>query len=267
MIPENHCKFIGSYFLAFLRIYLYRYYSYCIYFWSGINEILVNYDRYLVLSNKSNFFNKKHSFKIIIFISAFVSFLAFVPNLFAFKISVYNQNETESNSYYVTKTKFGNTDLFQLYVLFVLAVSNILSTIFLILSSVKLFLEARHFRQNLTTLQNNTQNNQTANTREAIRRKQLEITIFKLVFIMSLLFVLVRLNDFGYTLNNSLILLNMADNYDFFVYYSNFWYILGVIVLNSNIFVLCVFNNKFRTVLFYYTKKTVIADSIANYVT
>ena len=84
---------------------------------------------------------------------------------------------------------------------------------------------------------------------------------------MSLLFVLVRLNDFGYTLNNSLILLNMADNYDFFVYYSNFWYILGVIVLNSNIFVLCVFNNKFRTVLFYYTKKTFIADSIANYVT
>jgi hypothetical protein len=56
----------------------------------------------------------------------------------------------------------------------------------------------------------------------------------------------------------------MANNYDFFVYYANFWYILGTIVLNSNIFLLCILNNKFRLILFHYAKGKFIADSILN---
>jgi hypothetical protein len=181
VIQGNYCKTTGSYFLEFLRLYVYRYLSYCIYVWSGINEILINYDRYLVLSNKTNIFNRKNSFKIITFSSGFLSFLLFVPNLVAYKINLVT-NQTDS--YFVSKTQFGNTSLYQLYVLFILAVSNILSTLFLILTSAKLALEA------------------------------------------------------------------------------NFWYILGVIVLNSNIFVLCIFNNKFRLILFLYARGTFIADSI-----
>jgi hypothetical protein len=204
-------------------------------------------------------FNRKHSFKIITFISGFLSFFLFVPNLFAYKI---NSFTNETDSYYVSKTRFGNTSLFQLYVLFILAVSNILSTLFLILTSAKLVLQARHFSRSLVSLQTNL--HQTANTRQDIRRKKLEMNIFKLVLTMSVLFTLVRLNDFGYTLNNSLFLLNMANNYDFFVYYANFWYILGVIVLNSNIFVLCTFNNKFRLILFHYARETFIANSTVN---
>jgi hypothetical protein len=145
VIQGNYCKTTGSYFLEFLRLYVYRYLSYCIYVWSGINEVLINYDRYLVLSNKTNIFNRKNSFKIITFSSGFLSFLLFVPNLVAYKINLVT-NQTDS--YFVSKTQFGNTSLYQLYVLFILAVSNILSTLFLILTSAKLALEARHFSRN-----------------------------------------------------------------------------------------------------------------------
>jgi hypothetical protein len=46
--------------------------------------------------------------------------------------------------------------------------------------------------------------------RQEIKRKRLEMNIFKLVLTMSVLF----------TLNNSFIFLNMANNYDFFVYHA-----------------------------------------------
>jgi hypothetical protein len=130
VIQGNYCITTGSYFLEFLRLYVYRYLSYCLYVWSGINEVLINYDRYLVLSNMTNVFNRKNSFKIITFSRGFLSFLLFVPNL------VTNQTD----SYYVSKTQFGNTSLYQLYFLFVLAVSNIFSALFLILTSAKLAL-------------------------------------------------------------------------------------------------------------------------------
>jgi hypothetical protein len=195
----------------------------------GINEVLINYDRYLVLSNRKNLFNRKHSFKIITFISGFLSFFLFVPNLFAYKI---NSVTNETDSYYVSKTQFGNTSLFQLYVLFILAVSNILSTLFLILTSAKLVLQARHFSRSLVSLQTNL--HQTANTRQDIRRKKLEMNIFKLVLTMSIIFTLVRLNDFTYSLYDCLFLLNIVSDYEFLIYYTNLWYALLVLSLNTN---------------------------------
>jgi hypothetical protein len=54
----------------------------------GINEVLINYDRYLVLSNRKNLFNRKLSSKVITFITRIFSFLFFVLNLFAYQISL-----------------------------------------------------------------------------------------------------------------------------------------------------------------------------------
>ena len=147
MIPKHYCKSNESYFLALLRLYVYRYLIYCIYVWQSINEVLINYDRYLVFSNKKNLFNRKNSFKIILFSTGFLSFLLFVPNLFAYQISL-DPNEKDNYYYYISKTKFGNTYLFQLYLFFMLGASNILSTLFLIITSIQLVLEARHFCRN-----------------------------------------------------------------------------------------------------------------------
>jgi hypothetical protein len=223
-----------SYFLAFLRFYCYRYITYCIYVFSGINEVLINYDRYLVFSNRKNLFNRKNSFKIIIFLCGFFSILLFLPNLAAYQIILVSN---ETNTYDVTKTPFGNTNLFQFYLFFVLNSSNILSTIFLITTGIKLSVKAKHFSHD-----------QIANTRQSIVRKKLDMNIFKLVLTMSIIFTLVRLNDFVYSLYDSLFVFNIVDDYEFLVYYSNFWYILLVFTLNTNIFVLLKFNKKFRSI-------------------
>ena len=223
-----------SYFLAFLRFYGYRYTTYCLYVLSGINEVLINYDRYLVFSNRKNLFNRKNSFKIILFSSGFLSILLFLPNLVAYQIILVSN---ETNTYDVTKTPFGNTSLFQFYLFFVLNSSNILSTIFLITTSIKLTIEAKHFSHD-----------QIANTRQSIERKKLDMNIFKLVLTMSIIFTLVRLNDFVYSLYDSLFVFNIVDDYKFLVYYSNFWYILLAFTLNTNIFVLLKFNKKFRSI-------------------
>jgi hypothetical protein len=239
VIKGIHFKSTEAYLLTFLRLYVYKYFNYCIYVWSGINEVLINYDRYLVLSNRKNLFNRKHSFKIIIFLTGTFSFLSFVPNLFAYQI---NSSTNQTDTYYVTKTHFSNTNLYQLYLLFVLTSSNIFSILFLIITSVKLALEAKHFSHN-----------HTANTRQDIKRKQLEMNILKLVLTMNVLFILVRFNDFGYSLLYNLFVLKIFKDVEFLVYYANFWYILVVFVLNSNIFVLFNFNIKFRTIFLNYT--------------
>jgi len=226
----------------------------------GINEVLINYYRYLVLNNKKNLFNRKHSFKIIKFITGILSFLLFVPNLFAFQISL---DPNQKDAYYlISKTQIGENNLFSLYLLIVLAASNNLSTLFLIITSTQLTLQARNFNRKIIILQTN--HNQTANTRQDIKRKKLEMNIFKLVLTMSILFTLVRLNDFTYSLYDCLFLFNIVSDYEFLVYYTNFWYILLVLSFNTNIYILLGFNKKFRFIFLNYMRTTFIATTIAN---
>ncbi len=71
---------------------------------------------------------------------------------------------------------------------------------------------------------------------------------------MSITFTLVRINDFTYSLYDCLFLLNIVSDYEFLIYYTNFWYVLLVISLNTNIFILLGFNKKFRSIFFHYTR-------------
>jgi hypothetical protein len=211
VIQKHYCKSNKSYFLALLRLYVYRYLIYCIYVWQSINEVLINYDRYLVFSNKKNLFNRNNSFKIILFSTGLSSFLLFVPNLFAYQISLDPNEKDNYDYYYISKTKFGNTYLFQLYLFFMLGASNIFSTLFLIITSIKLVLEARNFCRN-SIIQNNSYNYQTVNSRKIKERNKIDMNIFKLVLIMSIIFTLVRLNDFVYSLYDSLFVLNFVSD-------------------------------------------------------
>ena len=255
----NYCS-SSSYFLAFLRLYVFKYLSYGIYTWSGINEVLINYDRYLVLSNKKNLFNKKHSFKIITLINFFLSFLLFVPNLVAYQISL-DSNQRDFN-YFVSKTDFVTSYLFEFCTIVIFTVLDVFLPVFLILTSVQLALTGRNFSRNIIRLQNNN-HNQTANTRQDIKRKKLEMNIFKLVLTMSIIFTLVRLNDFTYSLYDCLFLLNIVSDYEFLVYYTNLWYALLVLSLNTNIFILLGFNKKFRSIFFHYTRNTFATTTTA----
>lgn len=245
VISRTDCVPTGTILFQIIRLYVYKYASYSFYVWSGINEVLINYDRYLVLKNKRNMFNKEKQFIYIALVSGLVSFSLFVPNLFAYYIK---PALNKTNSYTIERTSFGRTDFFQLYVLAVLTVSNIVSTILLIITSFLLLFEFRKFTTNLSGL------TKTKRSRQEILRKKIEIKMIKMVLLMSIMFTTLRLSDFVYTLNNSLFLLKLANNIDFFVYFTNFWYISGTLLINTNIFVLVKFNNKFRNIFIHYTK-------------
>jgi hypothetical protein len=51
----------------------------------------------------------------------------------------------------------------------------------------------------------------------------------------------------------NLFILKIVDDYEFLVYYANFWYILVVFSLYTNIFILFGFNKEF---FLYYAKET-----------
>lgn len=249
VLKTNKCVSSGTILFQIVRLYVYRYASYCFYVWSGINEIFVIYDRYLVLKNCHNLFNKEKMFKYITFLGGLFSFLFFVPNLFAYNIK---QAGNTTSSFIIQRTSFGQTDFFQLYVLFVLTLSNIVSTVLLIISSAMLLVEFRKFRFSLSNLTMRSQS--TARSRQEILRKKIEVKMIIMVFIMSLVFFVVRISDFVYTMNNSLLLLRWVNNAEFFVYFTNFWYIFSISTLNLNIFVLTKYNRKFRNAFFYYAK-------------
>ena len=90
------------------------------------------------------------------------------------------------------------------------------------------------------------------------------MNIFKLVLTMSIIFTLVRLNDFAFTLYDSLFSFDIVSDYEFLAYYTNLWYTLVVLSLNTNIFILYSFNKKFRSIFFHYAKQTFTSTSIAN---
>ena len=81
---------------------------------------------------------------------------------------------------------------------------------------------------------------------------------------MSILFTLVRLNDFTYSLYDCLFLFNIVSDYEFLVYYTNLWYILLVLSFNTNILILLGFNKKFRSILLNHMRTTFIAATVAN---
>jgi len=136
------------------------------------------------------------------------------------------------------KNHIGENNLFSLYLVIVLAASNNFSTVFLIIKSAQLTLQARNFSRKIIILQTN--HNQTANTRQDIRSKKLEINIFILVLTMSILFTLFRLNDFTYSLYDCLFLFNIVSDYEFLSYFM-FITLLFTFILIFNFYFYLVF--------------------------
>ncbi len=241
ILNTKYCVSTGSIYFIIWRLYIHKYISNIFYIWPGINEVLVNYDRYLMVKDTQNIFNKKKSFVIIATICGLGSFALFLPNFFAYNISTVSN---ETNIYFIQRTPFAFTPFFQLYSLAVLSTGNILCTLFLFVSGFLLYSEFRKYRLSLTNLMH--QKNHTPHTRIEIAREKAEIRIIMMVLTMCFLFTVLRLMDFVYTVNNRLFLLGWANNVTSYIFLVNFWYIWGGIVLNTNIFVLLKFNKKFN---------------------
>ena len=77
----------------------------------GINEVYLAYDRYLILKNKKNFFNKNGSFKWIILFSSFVSLIICIP----LGLSAYYKKINGTDMYSIVPTEIGNSLAYMYY--------------------------------------------------------------------------------------------------------------------------------------------------------
>lgn len=109
VMNTNKCVSTGSLFFILIRLCGNRYFSYMFYTWSCLNEVLVNYERYIMVTNKTSVLNKKNSFVFIAIACGLVSFALFIPNIFAYKITLVTN---KTSVYFVERTRFGSTSFF-----------------------------------------------------------------------------------------------------------------------------------------------------------
>ncbi len=132
----------NSYAFQLVRFIVYKYLAYVFYVWSGVNEIMLTYDRYLVLKNENNWFNKKGAFKINVVVPVLVCSLVNLPNFFAYKLK---QTSINTDSYTLELNEFGRSAFFSLYMLIVIGASNLIANLIITPLMIKVAIEYKKF--------------------------------------------------------------------------------------------------------------------------
>lgn len=246
VISTLHCSKENTLMFQVYRLYIYKFFNYIIYVWSGLNEILLSYDRHLILKNKKNWFNEKGNFKYIVFACLSLMIILNIPALFAYRIT---PARTE-HLYYLESTNFGKSVYHSSLILCVLVASNVLTISILIPIMIMVALEFRVFLRRKVFL---TASINTANIQTIVKRKE-DLKFSKMALIMIFLFAISRLTDLANTLMYRIILIKKIKNLYSFVYLDNITYIIFAtfacsnffILLNSNKIFRCSFKNLFR---------------------
>jgi hypothetical protein len=238
------------------KFYLHHYTGNCIFICSGFIQICLNYDRYLILINKKNWFNKIENFKFIIAACGLFSLIVFVPDLFAYKIDSSTSSNTMTNSYFINVTEFGAKKLGSNYEPTVFVILNVIQLIILIQTSFILIVEFRkfiknksnisnqmfYFNQNLVLLFHNSQET---------KRKKAEINFIRMTLTLTVLNCLMKSTD---------ILNILLCKIDFFgriiidekstqLYLKNFSVLIIYFGFSLNFFILFNFYKRFRKAL------------------
>jgi len=158
-----------------------------------------------MISNQNRLINRRTKF--IILGSGIFSHLVFVPNFFAFKISLNN----ETNLYSLNKSKFGMSNFFLFYNFFVLGLANLSITFLIIFTSFILFKEIRKYSNNATLM------HLTVFSKIIIKRRRLETKLLKMVLILSFIYASIRVYDFFYILIDILMLFELFSNLNFYL--------------------------------------------------
>ncbi len=253
ILLNNPCIDTGSFSFITYRLVMYRYLSHCNYIWSGINEVLINYDKYLMISNRSSLFNRKKNFKFIILSCGIFSHLLFIPNFFVFKI---HSTNNETNVFILIKSKLGTNNFFDLYTLIVLGLANVSLTFLIVFTSFMLAKEIKKYSNNATLM------HLTVFSKMIFNRRKLEIKLLKMVLILSFIYSLIRIYDFFYLVINFLMIFKLFNNITFYVYFSNFMYNLVIFSIILNIFILIKCNKVFRNTLISYCKNLIPISTI-----
>ena len=207
--------------------------------WIGLNEVLLTWNRYLIL-RKNDLFEKYFIYIVIgcgIGITLYSS-----PLLLALKV-VPLSNET--NLYYLEKSVVGNTALYSFSILTSYVTGNLISSICLIILSVLIVIEFKKFLylQKCKKIQNKRTYKKLVY--KEVSKKKTEIKMIKMTLIINLLFLIARILGCAEILVYRLLLLGIIRIEIFYIYLCNINVIAVYLIMCSNIFILINFNNRF----------------------
>ena len=220
------CLISNNYFGIFYQLYIKIIFAGFIYASNSVIEILLIYDRTLILENRTNFLNIKKNFKYILIVSFILNGLIILPLILGYSI------ENLMNNYYISLTQFGFSSFFQYYQIFYIIITNPLSILITVIMSIKSIKACHDFSARRSYLTSNLNFN-------------FEIKFTMMVLILTLLFILVRVFSLISIIlrkisqeNNILIMETILFDY--------ITQILLYIHTGSNFFILFLFNRKFR---------------------
>ena len=227
----------NSYAFQLFRLIVYKYVAYIFYVWSGVNEIMLTYDRYLILKNKKNWFNKKGSFRMNLTVPILVCSVVNLPNFFAYKIQQY-PNQTES--YILELNHFGHSTFFSLYMLIVIGASNLITVLIITPLMIKVAIEYKQFiKKKLSAACQLT-------GFQVLKKKREYIKFNKMTLTLIFMFVLVRIVDLVINFMYRILIVTKTPGFYSIVYFENFFYFLASLYFGSNFYVLIIFNRVFR---------------------
>lgn len=134
----------SSYASLFIKVYGESFLGNSLYAFTGLIEICLTYDRYLMLKGKKNWFNKLSNFKYILIICFSISAVLFFPNLISNQIQ---RVQNSTNNFTINQTLFGDEDRYHMFVITSLNISNSFCVVVLAFTSALVYKEYRIYRK------------------------------------------------------------------------------------------------------------------------
>lgn len=241
------CSIYYSYGIQVLRLIL-NILGQSMFISSGLFDLCLIFERYLLIKNKKIWFNKSKNLKFIIFFVLSFSFVCFLPDVFAYKISLVQAN----NLYKIELSDFQKSLQYS-FVLINLTVLNSLLIILLISVSILAIKSFQKFSSNKMRLYQQrtislvlelSDNNNSINQIKKLKRA--EYRFIQMTSIQLIIFTLMRL---AYLITISFDGIQILNNfYDKTVtfYLNCVCYVFIYLVQGSNFYFLIYFNKTFR---------------------
>ena len=213
----------------------------------GFIEIFLMYDRYLVLKNVKNWFNKKRNFKYIVSMCLVTSLVIYCPDNFS-SILVPVANSTVLIRFQTTD--FGKSKFYYYYGLLINLLANFATIVALITFSILVVNQYKKFidnkrrvvTNNLTKKTAASQNVKTSN--ENLRRKDLRFV--QMTIILNFLYTVMRILDLAFNMDYFLNKINGVLYRAESMYLKNLNFILIYFIESINFFMLFIWNETFR---------------------
>jgi len=262
IITCENCATEATYFSMVFKLAFHIYLRNVLFLFVTILEIQIAIERYYTIKSTEKILVKKRErIKILLFVV--LSFLPFLPDLFAYEIvpfKVVNYfvdfDKNKGDYFMLEKSKYGNSTIHNIFSITLCMVQNAATVLFLIPFNVLVFIEFRRFIKNKSRTVNQTNmNNANHSVQTSSQQRNSSDNKFNyMISIITFLFVISRVSDalshLFLFLNGYLYDIELAEVY-FFISNILFEFLFYFFTI-FNFFIYYIFNKPFKE---YFNKK------------